>query len=457
MMTPTRPRWPGITWRPCVRDSGPGILGVNPWVYDFAAYNLWSRPAGLLVCLDMLAKAGARTALMDCMDRTWQDQPWPAAGYTGTGRYPRTALPRPGVLADVPRKYCRYGLPGDRVEKGLARLDPPPDLILITSIMTYWYPGIVAAVRMLRRLWPGVPVCLGGGYATLCREHARSLDVDLVVSGPLEDEDNWAKVWNLLGSSPPELPRDAGMSLDTSFYAQSGYSVIMGSRGCPFRCSYCSGYRLYPGFRQAEADLVFEHVRREYMRGIRDFAFYDDALLVNARSLLIPLLEKIISSGLEIRLHTPNALHVRYLDPGLCRLLYRAGLHTIRLGFETGDFGSRPDKKLASDEWSRGMRNLLQAGFEKKQMAAYVLFGLPGQGDAEVLQSIREVRGWGIRPELTQYSPIPGSRMFEEAGKHAWLDLDDPLAHNNSIWPCVPGGFTWEKRNYWSRIAAGPW
>ncbi len=454
-MTPTKPAWPGIIWRPFARGDGPGILGINPWVYDFAAYNLWSRPAGLLACLDMLAGSGARTALMDCMDRTWHDQPWPAAGYTGTGRYPRTALPRPGVLADVPRQYSRYGLPGDRVEKTLSRLDPPPDLILITSIMTYWYPGIVSAVRMLRRLWPGVPICLGGVYATLCREHAQGLDVDLVVSGPLEDRDNWKNVWNLLGSTAPELPRDAGMSLDTSYYPQSAFSVIMGSRGCPFRCSYCSGYRLYPGFRQARPGFVFEHIRCEYRRGIKDFAFYDDALLVNPENMLVPLLEKIISSGLKIRLHTPNALHVRYLDPELCRLLYRAGLHTIRLGFESGDFASRPDKKLGADEWSQGMHNLLQAGFKRKQLAAYVLFGLPGQGDEEVLQSIREVRRWGIRPELTQYSPIPGSSMFEEARKHAWLDLDDPLAHNNSIWPCVPGGFTWEKRNYWNQIAAG--
>ena len=430
-------------------------MGINPWVYDFAAYNLWSRPAGLLACLDMLARCGAGTALMDCMDRTWQDQSWPAAGTTGTGRYPRTALPSPGVLADVPRQYSRYGLPGNRVEQALARLDPPPDLILITSIMTYWYPGIVAAVRMLRRIWPGVPVCLGGVYATLCREHALKLDVDLVISGPLEDKDNWRKVWSLLGSTAPAVPRNAGVALDTSYYAQSPFSVIMGSRGCPFRCSYCAGYRLYPGFRQADTGLVFEHIRSEYARGIRDFAFYDDALLVEQENMVIPLLERIISSGLEIRLHTPNALHVRYLSPELCRLLYRAGLYTIRLGLETGVFGSRPDRKLRADEWSQGMHNLLQAGFKKEQMAAYVLFGLPGQGDEEVLQSIREVHRWGIRPELTQYSPVPGSQMFEEAKKHAWLDLDDPLAHNNSIWPCIPGGFTWESRNKWNDLVSG--
>ncbi len=454
-MIPTRPGRPGITWRPCAEGEHPRILGINPWVYDFAACNLWSRPAGLLACLDMLSKTGAATALIDCMDRNWQEQPWPAAGATGTGRYPRTVMPRPGAVADVPRQYSRYGLCRDRMEKALSRLDPSPDLILITSIMTYWYPGIVSAVHMVRRLWPEVPVCLGGVYATLCPEHAGSLDVDLVVSGPLENEANWQKLWSLLCSSPPALPRDAGLSLDTSFYAQSGYSLIMGSRGCPFRCSYCSGYRLYPGFRQADPKLLFEHVRGEYMCGIRDFAFYDDAVLVQPEGMIIPLLEKIISSGLQIRLHTPNALHVRYLDLELCRLLYRAGLHTIRLGFETVEFASRPDRKLSADEWSLGMHNLLQAGFTRNQMAAYVLFGLPGQSETEVLKSIREVRRWGIRPELTQYSPVPGSMMFAEAREHAWLDLDDPLAHNNSIWPCVAGGFTWEKRNYWNKTARG--
>ncbi|HAM52077.1 MAG TPA: hypothetical protein DCP92_15830 [Nitrospiraceae bacterium] len=24
------------------------ILLINPWIYDFAAYNLWSRPLGLI-------------------------------------------------------------------------------------------------------------------------------------------------------------------------------------------------------------------------------------------------------------------------------------------------------------------------------------------------------------------------------------------------------------------------
>jgi len=79
------------------------------------------------------------------MDRTWRDISWTEPQRYGCARYPRTEIPPPAGLAHVPRRFCRYGLPHETVSEALARLDPPPDLVLITSIMTYWYPGAIAA------------------------------------------------------------------------------------------------------------------------------------------------------------------------------------------------------------------------------------------------------------------------------------------------------------------------
>ncbi len=41
-----------------------------------------------------------------------------------------------------------------------------PDLILITSSMTYWYTGLSETIQFLRQNLPGVPIYLGGTYAT---------------------------------------------------------------------------------------------------------------------------------------------------------------------------------------------------------------------------------------------------------------------------------------------------
>ncbi|MCA1743711.1 MAG: cobalamin-dependent protein, partial [Desulfovibrionales bacterium] len=332
---------PGIIWRYSGKKGAPRILGINPWIYDFAAYNVWTRPVGLLCCLEMLGRAGADTALVDFMDRELDPDHWPNPRKTGQGHYPKTALPRPYALKTVPRQFSRYGADTKRVREVLSSICPEPDLILVTSLMTYWYPGVISCIRLLKEIFPRIPVILGGIYATLCHEHALNSGADLVISGPLERSDNWRKLWNLLGQDQVSIPENSGIKPDTSFYARPDFSIIMTSRGCPFKCPYCASSKLYPRFRQADPESVIEHVRQEYERGVRDFSFYDDALLINPESVLYPLLEYIIDNDLVLRLHAPNALHIRYLTPRTCRLLKKAGLETIRLGLETTDFSNR--------------------------------------------------------------------------------------------------------------------
>jgi hypothetical protein len=46
------------------------ILLVNPWIYDFTAYDFWVRPLGLLVMGAVLRQGmGCRLRLLDCLDR----------------------------------------------------------------------------------------------------------------------------------------------------------------------------------------------------------------------------------------------------------------------------------------------------------------------------------------------------------------------------------------------------
>jgi len=69
--------------------------------------------------------------------------------------------------------------------------------------------------------------------------------------------------------------------------------------------------------------------------------------------------------------------------------------------------------------------------------------GLPGQRVGEVEKSIAFVKENGAKPMLVEYSPIPEIALFEKAGKMSKFDLEnEPLFHNNSIFPCQWEGFT---------------
>ena len=64
---------------------------------------------------------------------------------------------------------------------------PVPRAILVTSLMTYWYPGVQETIQLLRSVFPEVPILLGGIYASLLPEHAQEhCGANEVLVGPGE-------------------------------------------------------------------------------------------------------------------------------------------------------------------------------------------------------------------------------------------------------------------------------
>ena len=126
--------------------------------------------------------------------------------------------------------------------------------------------------------------------------------------------------------------------------------------------------------------------------------------------------------------------------------MYATGFKTIRLGLETADdfLQAKTGGKVTRTEFEQAVRDLQRAGYDGKDIGVYLLAGLPGQKIDEVRKSIRYVRDCGARPFLAEYSPIPGTALWEDARRHSAFNLDEPLLHNNSIIPCRTDGLSWE-------------
>jgi hypothetical protein len=46
------------------------VLLINPWIYDFTAYDFWLKPLGLLYIAALLGRHGSfRLSFIDCLDR----------------------------------------------------------------------------------------------------------------------------------------------------------------------------------------------------------------------------------------------------------------------------------------------------------------------------------------------------------------------------------------------------
>jgi len=432
------------------------ILLVNPWITDFAAYDLWAKPLGLLQLGALLREGGCRVSFLDCLNRhdpdtTLHPEVLPGVDrHYGTGRYPRMPLPKPKAYGDFSRYYYRYGIHPQSL-RGLVPSLPNPDLIWVTSMMTHWYPGVQQTIAELRALLPEVPIWLGGIYARLCPEHARQHSgadrivtasparLPALVNGATGFTFGNLHQWQSYEAHPPPA-----LDLIPGFQ----YAPILASLGCPYRCPYCASHVLAPAREQRTAAAIYdEFVHWHQNHGIVDFAFYDDALLLNAESTLRPALERICREGLRVRFHTPNALHIRALTPEWCALLKESGFTTLRLGLETTQPHHQKEwgGKVESEMFAKAMANLKASGFASTQIGVYLLCGLPGQSPGEVEDSIAVVREAGGQPYLAEYSPLPGTSMWSQVRSTCVYDIAaEPLYHNNSFFACRRPDFTYE-------------
>ncbi|MBN1136012.1 MAG: radical SAM protein [Anaerolineae bacterium] len=412
------------------------VLLVNPWIYDFAAYNSWIEPLGLLTVAAALRDSGYGVMVIDCL-APHAGMPRPHAD--GSGKLSKTVIDKPAAVAFVPRRFGRYGLPVERFEAALAAA-PTTDLVLIASAMTYWYPGVVEAIRRIRTRFGSVPVALGGVYATLCPDHARQFSgADQVIAGPgvvaalrLADQ--------ITGhdSDPDRLTSPPSWPLPAHDLAARPYAAVLTSWGCPYRCTYCASHRLQPAFVQREPDLVVEEIAACVRRGVRRLAFYDDALLIDAERHLAPILEGVLARRLPVSFFPVNGLHARGITAELAVLMRRAGFVQARLSLETIDPGRQraTGAKVTTADFESAVRRLRAAGFGPADLRGYLLAALPGQPLAEIEDSLRFVLSLGIQAELTLFSPIPGT----PDGDLALPPGADPLLHNNTVYPYLLGG-----------------
>lgn len=415
------------------------ILLINPWIYDFAATNLWSSPLGIFRVAECLSLYDVEFTFIDCTDSVRTKK-------YGKGKYRREMVEKPDCVKAVPRRYCRYGISVDDFREALKKA-LPFDVVLITSIMSWWYPGIQKVIECTRSVSVDAPIILGGIYATLWHTHAAATSsADFIFRGQVSRDIAFA--FNTFGF---RLKRKRGS--EVPFYRLGlcetyPFAPVLTSTGCPFSCNYCGSGLLNNGFIQRKTENVLEDISALHSLGARDFAFYDDALFVDAASHINIILNEIIRRRMDIRFHCPNGLHARHVDAELARLLKESGFKTLRLSLETINTERQIETggKVSTAEFVRSINALKKFGFTKSDIGVYLMYGLPGQEFNEIMEGVEFLKSLDVKINLTEFSPVPGTKCWEELISMGTITEDiDPLLTNNSVFASLFSGYDPER------------
>ncbi|MBW2993395.1 B12-binding domain-containing radical SAM protein [Candidatus Woesearchaeota archaeon] len=199
-------------------------------------------------------------------------------------------------------------------------------------------------------------------------------------------------------------------------------ATIMASRGCPYRCIYCSSHLMFGRrvrFRTPENIIKeLKHLREKYK--IDSVWFADDTFTLNPEwvtkfcNLLKQQKWKNFKWAAQARVNT-----VSY---NLLKLMKSAGCVQLDFGVESGS--PRILKILKKDITPEKVIEAFRISKKAKLLRfASFMIGIPGETEKDLEQT--EKLALRIKPDYTDFLytvPYPGTELFDLAKKHGVLD-----------------------------------
>ena len=187
---------------------------------------------------------------------------------------------------------------------------------------------------------------------------------------------------------------------------------IIASRGCPYKCSFCSKISKKFYIQDAERTIQeLELLERKY--GFRAFSIYDDTIAVDKHRLMI-MADVLSSHDYKFRCFCRADL---LGDEKVCQDLAKMGVVDVGIGIESGSdkILQLNMKRSTSNVNTIAVRNLQKYGIRTK---AFLIVGLPG----ETRSTVKETEEWfkEVRPEdvsVSIFQPLPGSDIFNNPYK----------------------------------------
>jgi len=331
---------------------------------------------------------------------------------------------------------------------------PPEDVVPLVSdadvvgvtTMTPTINTATAIARYLKKAYPDLPIILGGAHATLLPEETlvTAPEIDILVRG--EGEETIIEVLRALEHKQPlskisgiSYRKDGGVASNPAksenvdldslpFLAYHllpwrsykphpphgralPFAAIVTSRGCPYKCSYCSKPVFGSEFRAQTPERVVEEVAYYKSRfGIKEFAFYDDVFTLDKKR-AYAIADEMIKRGLKI--HWTCETRVNLVDKELLRHIKQAGCYSVAYGIESGspEILSTLGKDISLEQAEEAVRLSREIGL---QTIGYFMIGSPGESPETIRQTIQFAKK--LKLDFAQFSvttPFPGTKLYE--------------------------------------------
>jgi radical SAM superfamily enzyme YgiQ (UPF0313 family) len=244
-----------------------------------------------------------------------------------------------------------------------------------------------------------------------------------------------------------EIPFPARHLLPLSKYRAIGAPcTVITSRGCPYKCIFCSGPRLFGRrVRFRHPRLVVDEI--EYIHkelGFEKLNIVDDTFTLNHRHAR-EVCEEIMRRDLKFEWNI--FARADTVTEDLLKIMREAGCAWLLYGVESAspEILKTIKKGTTPDKVRRGVKLATEAGI--KVFDSFI-FGLPGESPETARQSLAFAKeldsAYGAKYGFHLLSPLPGTELYEKPEEYglrilsrnwAKYDANEPITETASMSP----------------------
>jgi anaerobic magnesium-protoporphyrin IX monomethyl ester cyclase len=324
------------------------------------------------------------------------------------------------------------------------------------SCVTATYPIARDVILHIKAHHPQIKTIIGGHHVTfMYREVLAESQVDYVCRG--EGEEVFPALLAAIdkGDSYPQIPgivylKDGEYQNDQSIALlddienlpiidqdlvdpQFSFSPkIVSSRGCPFKCSFCSISAFYNGrYRQRSVDAVIADIKRYVKWGFDSFWFHDDNLTVDV-AWVNSFCDRLRAEGLKINYNCMSRVDSIVNHPEMIANMADTGCRLLSIGIESGieEVLKRMHKKINIAQIRKAISILNKLKINHNW---YMILGSADEFDTPryIKENIRFFHslpfGYILISILT---PFPGTELFDRLQRekrirhYHWEDYD---------------------------------
>ena len=302
------------------------------------------------------------------------------------------------------------------------------------STTTPQYPYARRIKDIINQQNPGIPIIVGGAHPSSLPAKCLDDGFNTVIAG--EGEEALLKVVkeNLREklikisyiSDIDKLPFPARDLIDFKSY---GYDIeggkattIITSRGCPFKCAFCSKDVWQGKVRFHSIEYVYNELKEIISKfKIKYFLFLDDSFTLSKRR-LIDLCQRIAPLKVKWRCY----VSVRTTDMEMLKIMREAGCVEVGVGIESGSqrILDIVNKGTTVDKNTEFVLRCKKIGL---LINAFIMIGLPG----ETYATVQETKRWmeKARPDkfgFNIFMPYIGTPVYNNIKDYDLKILDIP-------------------------------